>query len=434
MKPPDRIPPHDLEAERALLGLALLDGDTAALVADVDPAVFYTEAHRAIARSIARLVRAERPVDLLTLRDDLERAGDLQTVGGAAALALLLEQAGVAIHATAYLEIVREKASKRALVTLGHRLASDAYDEAGPSAGDLVTAGIGQLLRLQSGSTEIIEAPELFNGAKDAAEEPIPSGLPLLDDLFDGFTPGHLTVLAGRPGMGKTALACQLSHRLTRHDRVPVLFLSLEMPAKEIGARLLSIESGVNSRHIQRGTAPDPARIAQARATLAASPFHIQRARTRQLSDVLTLIRTVVAKHHVRIVFLDHIGKVAIKAAGRRESRYQEISEVCEELKAAAMQLNVPIVALAQLNRGVEGRNSPRPRLSDLRDSGRIEEEADEVLFLWTAEERSEGKDPLPVKLTLAKDRNGATGEREYLFHKSNGKLVEVSRREEPGR
>ncbi len=159
-------------------------------------------------------------------------------------------------------------------------------------------------------------------------------------------------------------------------------------------------------------------------------PLSIQRARPRQIADVLAIARTAVVRHGVRVVIVDHLGRITGK---RRESRYLEASEVAEELKAAALQLDVPVVALCQLNRNVEGRNSPRPLLSDLRDSGRIEEEADEILFVWTSEERPEGKDPLPVRLSLAKDRSGATGERPYLFDKSCGRFREVSMRTEDG-
>lgn len=430
MRPPARIPPHNLDAERAVLGAALLDPAATALVIDLPSAAFYTGAHRLISEAVTRLGRRGTPVDLLTLEAELRATGSLDQAGGLAALGLLAECGAIAAHVPAYLSLVRDCAARRELIQLGTEIVRGASEDNGPAPNSQVTSAIGRLLKIDAGTSSLCGAAELFEDHPECDAVAIPSGLDVFDDATDGFTPGHLTVIAGRPGMGKTQCSLQSAHRIATLDKRRVLFISLEMPPSEIGMRMLSIETGYPNRLIRTRTAPDMERVAKARAALREIPFQVQRAAVRQLTDVLGLIRTAVARDRAELVFIDHLGRIQ---GTRRESRYLEVGQVAEELKTVALQLNVPVVALCQLNREIEGRNrnSLKPQLSDLRDSGRIEEEADEILFLWTEEERPEGKDPLPVNITLAKARNDATGSRPYLFQKSRGRFVPASRRQE---
>lgn len=423
-----RIQPHNLDAERAALGCFLLEPGCVHLLDGVRPEIFYTEGHRIIVRAMQALARAGQPVDALTLADQLRGAGHLELVGGVPAIALLQEQASIASHVESYLGIVQRCGVRRELIALSARTMLAAYDDASPDPAELIAATHARLLELDAVGSDLVLLGDAIVADVDDGE-PVPTGVAAFDDPADGLTPGHLTILAGRPGAGKTALACQVALHIARRLRLPLLFLSLEMPPREIGARMLSHETGIATRHILRNTAADARQLDEARTALGAAPIFVQRAYSRLLPDVLGAIRVAVVKHHVRAVILDHLGRVA---PARRTSRYEDATVTAEELKAAALQLRVPVLALAQLNRAVESRDSAKPMLSDLRDSGRLEEEADEILFIYPSPpDQPDGCDPLSVGLYLAKDRNGPVGERLYNFEKSRGRFTEQSRREE---
>jgi replicative DNA helicase len=225
--------------------------------------------------------------------------------------------------------------------------------------------------------------------------------------------------------MGKTALGIQLAHHLSVEGSHPVLFVTLEMRKEEIGLRLQGLMLGKSTKELRAGhyARGECSRVLDA---IARSQFHLVDATAPTVTEVAGQIRRAVHRHRVEAVVVDHLGKMR---GTRRESRYLEVGELAQTLKATAKQLGVPIVALHQLNRNVDHRDSPRPRLADLRDSGNVEEEADAIVFLWTAEERPEQKDSLPIHLYLAKNRHGETDDWAYLFHKRLGRFVEASDR-----
>lgn len=422
--------PQDLEAERAVLGLALLEADAAQAVAALDPLIFHADKHRLIAEAIQRLVRRGDPVDQVTLQAELTAMGLLDDVGGPVTLANLFEAATVASQFDACLRIIEDRATRRTLMRLGREISRQAAETAGDATEGIVSEAIAQLLRLQTDGRQpgIVTPRQLAADlATTLPDVGLMTGLAPLDAHADGLRPGNLVVIAGRPGMGKTALALQLAHRLGVDEGRPVLFVSLEMSAEEIGTRFLGLLADQNARDVRLHRIPPEARRAGLE-RLARSGFHVWDAAAPTATTVAALIRRAVVQHRIRAAFVDHLGKVR---GSQRENRYLEVGEVAQTLKTTAKQLAIPIVALCQLNRLVERRNSPRPQLADLRDSGNIEEEADAVLFLWTSEERPEGKDPLPVHLYLAKNRHGETGERAYLFQKSRGRFVEQSSRAE---
>jgi replicative DNA helicase len=428
---PAVIPPHDFGAEEAVLGAALLDPVAAYLVAGADPDVFYVESHRLVAAAIGRLVSRGAPVDATTVSTELGARGDLGLAGGAAALALLCERGSISTHFPAYLESVQERATRRGLLQLAREVLASATDEAGPATSKLIAQAYERLLALESGTGEGIVPPAAFAEelSSPAPQRGLDTGVSLIDDVCDGLGAGNLVVAAGRPGMGKTALSLQIARHVAFTRLRPVLFVSLEMTRQEIGYRLLSLLTGLNSRKLKTGALANDPRVQRGIEAIRASGFRIVDPAAPRLTALQAEIRRGVLKHKAVLVIVDHLGKVQV---GRRESRYLEVGEIAQALKATAKQLHVPILALAQLNRLVERRNSPRPQLADLRDSGNIEEEADAVVFLWTPEERPEGRDPLPITLTLAKNRHGETGEREYLFEKAHGGFAEASRRDEP--
>lgn len=428
---PALIPPHDLPAEQALLGAALLDPEAATLVADLPPQVFYPESHRVVARGIGELVRRGEPIDLTTLRAELSRQGELERAGGDALLALLAEAGAISAHVESYLAIVREHATRRELIQLGTNLVQFSADVSGPAAPDLIGTAVSRLLALEAGRTEAIVSPASL--AAEVRQLPnqaqgLSTGVSILDQACDGLQPGNLTVIAGRPGMGKTAMAVQIARHLSSISHHPVVFISLEMTRIQIALRFLSLEAGLSARAIRHGQCP-PKGLEEALKRLEQSAFHVVEESAPSLVQVQAHLRRAVGRHRVVAAFVDHLGEIQVS---KRDSRYVEVGEIARGLKATAKQLNIPVVALAQLNRKVEGRNSPRPQLSDLRDSGNIEEAANEVLFIWTPEERHERKDPLPVQLYLAKNRDGETGEVEYIFEKSRSRFIAPAERDEP--
>jgi replicative DNA helicase len=431
--PGPRVPggPHDIAVEQAILGTALVEPEGAAIVAAAPPEVFFTDRHRLVARAITALVQRGAPVDQHAVRAELVTRGDLEAAGGEQALAVLASDwtaVGLLPH---HLGTLRERYGRRELRRLGIELAAAGGDEASGPVASLVGDAVARLLTLEATGADAIVSPERLADELQAPAElaGVQSGIPFIDDICEGLLNGNLFVIAGRPGMGKTAMALQIAHHVAFTRCRPVLFCSLEMTRREVGYRLLSLMTGIDSKDIRAGRG-DRDRIARATTRIRGSGFRLVDEGAPHLAAVQGLIRQGVIKHKAALVVVDHLGKIQ---ASRRESRYLEVGEVAQGLKGIAKQLGVPVVALAQLNRLVERRNSPRPQLADLRDSGNIEEEADAVMFVWTPEERPEGRNPLDVKLFLAKHRHGDTGERSYRFEKSGGRFVETSSREEPG-
>jgi replicative DNA helicase len=426
------VPPHDYEAEQAVLGAALLAPEAAQMVAEVDANIFYPEKHRLLASAIGRLVQQSQPVDVLTVKAELIGADAFDDAGGDAALAILADAGCLALNTAAYLGIVRERAARRELLRLGLELTTAAGDATAPQTETLINQTLTRLMSLDTTGGDAIVTPKRFADELRAAPTVpgLSTGISLIDDLCDGLRAGNLVVIAGRPAMGKTALASQITHELSLRKGLPILFCSLEMTRTEIGIRLLALETEVRAQFL-RSHLGHPDRVATGLAAIEQSGFHITDEAAPTLNTIQAHLRRACTKHQVVAAVVDHIGKIQ---TGRRESRYLEVGEIAQGLKSSAKQLGIPVIALAQLNRLVERRNSPRPQLADLRDSGNIEEEADAVVFVWTAEERHEGKDPLEVNLYLAKNRHGETGERPYLFRKAFGRFEERRARTEPAR
>ncbi len=314
---------------------------------------------------------------------------------------------------------------------IGRELTIQAAESDGSATTTAVVATIvSALLDLETSRTASgILTPEQFAAFMVAApaDPGLPTGLRILDEACDGLRRGNLVVIAGRPGMGKTALGLQLAHQLSVVGRHPVLFATLEMRTEEIGLRLQGLMLGKSTQDLRAGRYA-PGELPKVLEAIARSRFHLWDATAPTVAAAAAQIRRAVIRHGAQAVFVDHLGKMR---GTRRDSRYLEVGELAQGLKATAKQLGVPIVALHQLNRDVERRDSPRPRLADLRDSGNVEEEADAILFLWTAEDRPEQKDPLLVRLYLAKNRHGQATEGAYLFQRRLGRFVEAAARSE---
>jgi replicative DNA helicase len=406
----ERIPPNDPALEMAVLGAMLQDdGAAATAAANLMPEDFYQDRHQLVFRAALRcLNRGVRP-DVHVVGEELNRQGKLFEVGSAT-LAQLVEAVPTVANVAGHIRLVREKAERRRIIGAATEIVEAGYQDQEPLDEYRVRAEAVLFQAMQAGQGGDILTPAQLAATLDQEDPPLclQAGLDILDTPRPIIAEGRLIVIAGRPGMGKTALACGILARLAlASPPLPCFFLSLEQTAREIAERILSIQTGRSLYAVQTETLP-----VSAVERLATSGLYLSDAGAPSLGTVLGQIRAARASHGIRLVVLDHIGKVS---GGRKESRTLEVGDVARGLKAIAKDLRIPVVVLCQLNRQVENRSVPRPQLSDLRESGEIEQEADAVVFLWTAEE-GRRRAVLPVTFTLAKNRHGPEGEVTLTF------------------
>jgi replicative DNA helicase len=438
---PSRIPPHDLDAERAVLGAILLEGrETLPRVIEVlRPSDFYTEAHRAIFESMLQLFDRGEPVDVITLTEQLRRSDQLPAVGGPAAVALLVEQASIAVHLMAYAAIVRDKAVLREMIQTATQVITDAFDAKDDvqSLVDEVERRIFSLAerRLQGNAVPVKQIlKNTFEYIERLYERQehvtgLATGLEKLNEWTAGFQPSDLILIAGRPSMGKTAFGLSIAQYVGIKVHGRVLFLSLEMSAQQLVQRMLSSEGRVDSLALRTGRLhpSDWARLTAAAGRLSEAPIFIDDTAGLSVLEVRAKARRMKAEHGLHLLVIDYLQLMR----GRRESesRQQEISDISRSLKALAKELNVPVVALSQLSRAIEARGDNTPRLSDLRESGALEQDADVIIFLH----RPAAKDGMAddarktAEIHIGKQRNGPTGKFEVSFLAEYGRFENLT-------
>ncbi len=405
----DRMLPSSPDLEALVLSAVLQEGQAAAgVTATLESVDFFGDVNRWIFEAAARCVSRGIACDVATVGEELKQRGRLQDVGSDYLLRLV--DGPPLPNWTHYGRILQGKAERRRIIAAAERIAAAGYAEQEPPEEYRATAEAILFSALQARQTgEVLTGKDLAATLdREEAEGGLKTGLSLLDHPEPVLGPGRLVVLAGRPGIGKTALACAIlaRHALAR-PAVPCFFASCEQTGREIAERILALHTGRTLYQIRQ----DPLAVEDVE-RLATSGLLLSEAGAPSLAALLGQIRAARATYGIRLVVVDHIGKVA---GGRKETRTLEVGDVARGLKAIAKDLRIPVLALCQLNRLVEARNVKRPQLSDLRESGDIEQEADAVLFLWTAEENM-NKPELPVTLTLAKHRHGATGEMKGMF------------------
>jgi len=419
---PGKIPPHNLEAERAVLGAVLLEPSVLARAIELlTPDEFYKDAHRKVFAGMVRLFERGEAADALTVTEELRRAGELDEVGGQATLATLVEEAAVATQFTTYALMVREKALLRELIRVGREMAEQGFDEVEDvqvlldraeqmlfkiSERQLTKAAI-PVRSLLNAAIQHIEAlyhrKELVTG--------LPTGFPRLDELTAGFQRSDFIIIAGRPSMGKTAFALNVAQHASVKDRRPVLVFSLEMSKEQLVQRLLCAEARVDSHRVRTGhlQTSDWERLVQAAGRLADAPLFIDDTANLSALEARAKARRVRAEHGLELVVIDYLQLMQGRA--RAENRQQEISEISRSLKALAKELEVPVVALSQLSRAIEVRGESSPRLSDLRESGALEQDADVIMFLHRpGAYRDDPADENVTELRIGKQRNGPLG------------------------
>ena len=426
-----KVPPQNQEAEASLLGALLIDSDAVVKIADiVNENDFYDPRHRLIFSSIKKLYEIHSPIDVLTLADELKNVGNLSTIGGASYLTELTNFVPTAAHVVQYAEIVGSKALRRRLIKASQDITNFGYDESEDLRG-LIEQAESRLFEVsqQHVKQDIVSLEQILTESFDRLDElhkdkgtirGVPTGYKDLDAILAGLQRSDLLILAARPSMGKTAMVLNLAHNVATKAGQPVLLFSLEMSKEQLVDRILAKESGVNAWALRTGnlTDVDFEKIGQAMGTLSEAQIFIDDTPGITVSDMRTKARREAHQRPLGLIIVDYLQLMSGGTRfGSEGNRVQEISEISRGLKGIARELNVPLIALSQLSRSVESRSPQIPQLSDLRESGSIEQDADVVAFLYREEyynPDTERKNIMDV--FIKKHRNGPTGSVELYF------------------
>lgn len=428
-----RVPPQDLAAEKSVLGAILLsDGVLPEVLTVIRPSDFYEERHQIIFEAMINLYDSHRPVDLLTLTAELKSLKKIKDVGGAPYLAELSNFVPAASHAKAYAGIVEQNSVKRRLIRAGNEIINKAYED-DADVPSLVGAAEKELFEVSDKivKSDYVPMDELLADAFDRIEElhknkgalrGLKTGFRDLDKKTAGLQKGDLVIVGARPAMGKTTFAQNLAYNIASINKKGVLFFSMEMAANEIIDRMISDVSGVDNWKMRTGnlTEEEFSKIGDALGEMDEIPIYIDDTSSMTIMDLRNKARRAKHDHDIGVVIVDYLQLIAgsERYAG---NRVQEVTEISRGLKILARELEVPVVALAQLSRSVTGRDDPRPVLSDLRESGSIEQDADLVMFLHRPDYYRQNDDNYEethiTELLVAKHRHGAVGKIELYFH-----------------
>jgi replicative DNA helicase len=425
-----RIPPQSIDSERGLLGALLMKPEALHDVSDtVRAESFYAEKHRTIFETMRELSDRGEPIDLLTLSERLQSKGLLERCGGRAYIAELTSAAPAAGNFNHYAELVVRKHLMRALINASNEIAEAAYDESQDTAVVLDQAekmiyAIGnasathkfvQIGEKLENAWERIEA----NSGRDGAIRGVPTGYPDLDNLLSGLHKSDLIILAARPSVGKTSLALDIARNAAVRHNIPVGIFSLEMSAEQLVDRMLSAESYVNSWKLRTGNVHDEQdfeRIRDALETLSKAPIYIDDKPGSNILAMRAVARRLKRERGIGLIVVDYLQLMAPTNTKQSDSMVQQVTEISRSLKSLARELEVPVLALSQLSRAVEQRGG-KPRLSDLRDSGSIEQDADVVMFIHREDRTKEDSDRKNIaEILVEKHRNGPTGRVELFF------------------
>lgn len=438
-----RIPPQNLDAEKSLLGAILIDEDTIADVAEaVTPQDFYDKQHGVVYGGMIRLYEQHKPVDLLTLTEELNKKGELETIGGSAFLTELTNYVPSAAHARTYAELVATKAVRRRLIKASADISELGFDE-DTTTQELLERAEAELFSVsdQSLRQDLVSLESILTESFDRMEElhrnkgqlrGIRTGYRDLDNMTAGLQRSDLIILAARPAMGKTTLVTNLAYNVATIAKQPVLFFSLEMSKEQLVDRMLADASGVDSWNIRTGNLSDEdfSKLSEAMGEMAEAPIYIDDTPGLSVLEMRTKARR---KHHeapLGLIIVDYL-QLMQSTGNHNGNRVQEVSEISRGLKLIARELNVPLIALSQLSRSVESRTPPIPQLADLRESGSIEQDADIVSFIYRPgyyePDNPEVKNI--TKLIIAKHRNGPTGEVGLYFHPERLRFMSLDKR-----
>jgi len=421
--PLSQIPPQNLDAEQSILGGILLENNALAKALElISPSDFYKEAHRCIFNRMLDLYERNSPIDLVTLTDEIVKHDQLEKVGGASYLAEMVAQVPTAANIRHYCHIVREKSTIRNLISSATEIVTQAFENSG-DADDLVDEAERKIFEISERRIKqsFVPTKEIVHGSIDMVERlynrkemvtGIPSGFTDLDEKTAGFQPGDLIIIAGRPSMGKTALALNIAQHVGINNKEPVGIFSLEMSKEQLVLRMLCSEARVDAQNVRTGyvAKTDWPKLTAAAGRIHEAPMFIDDSPTNTVLEMRAKARRLKMEHGLSMIVVDYLQLMKGRAGAER--REQEISEISRSLKALARELRVPVLALSQLNRAVESRKPPIPMLADLRESGAIEQDADVILFLYRGEVYDKEDEDLKGRadLIIGKQRNGPIG------------------------
>ncbi len=438
-----KVPPHDDAAEQSVLGAVLIDKDAMIDVAEfLHPEHFYSESHAAIFSAMLSLFEKHEPVDVVTLTAELKKSGQLKIVGGASTLSEFLNVVPTSAHAAQYGHIIKEHFIKRQLVAAAAKITESALSEEGGVQKILDTAeseifAISQ----QSQRRDFIPIKNALASSFDRLDElhkraggfrGVPTGFVDIDFRLSGMQDSNLIILAARPGTGKTAMVLNIAQHVGVREKAPVGIFSLEMSKEELVDRLLVSQADIDAWKLKTGKLSDDdfGKLSEAMGELAEAPIFIDDTPGLNILEMRTKARRLQVEHGVKLIIVDYL---QLADSGRRfDNRVQEVSVISQSLKNLARELRVPVLACSQLSRAVESRGTRVPELSDLRESGSIEQDADVVMFIYREEaDQMNWGEQIPTKLRIAKHRNGPLGEVDLIFRGDRIRFYSVEKKRE---
>jgi replicative DNA helicase len=417
-----KLPPHNLDAERSVLGSILIDKEAIVAVAELlQPTYFYDTQHVQIYEAMQSLYEKRQPIDVVTLSDQLKRNKKLTAVGGASAIVELSNMVSTAANVAHYAQIVRDFAIKRSIITLSADLATLAFDE-GKETTEVVNTAEQRIFELSQNNTQrdFIPIKQALADSFERLDElqrnggelrGVPTGFHDVDTILTGLQKSNLLILAARPGVGKTAFSLNIAQYASVVAKKKIGFFSLEMSKEELVDRMLVAQADIDAWKLKTGRLEqqDYLKLSDAMGVLADAEIHIDDTPGASIYEMRTKARRLMAEQGIDMIIVDYLQL----ARGRTtDNRVQEVAEVSQGLKNIARELRVPVLALSQLSRAVENRGEKTPQLSDLRESGSIEQDADVVMFLY----RKDDDIREAVNLRIAKHRNGPLGEVDLYF------------------
>ncbi len=436
----ERIPPHNNEAEQAVLGGLMLAPESWDEVADqVEPEDFYKPAHKKIYSALKDLSKKGQATDLVVVSNLLKTSGELASVGGLPYLTEIIDQTPSVTHIREYAKIVREKSLVRMMISTNMELADTGFAENFEDVElyfEKAESEIFKLSGMNSKENNLASSSELVKLSLQKLEQlyasqetvtGVPTGFVELDEMLAGLHGGELSILAARPSMGKTALSLNIACHAALKEKKSVAYFSVEMPKELMMMRILGIESGVNLSDIRTGRLTEktwPAIINTA-ATISEAKLFIDDTSGISPLEIRSKARKLKSKEGLDLIMIDYLQLMSMRQ--KFESREREVSEISKSLKALAKELNIPVLALAQLNRGVEGRSDRRPMLSDLRESGSIEQDADVIMMIYR-EDYYEKENPTgAAEVIVGKQRNGPVGNVPLVWDPNTGRFLNNS-------
>lgn len=437
-----KIPPQNVDAEASLLGSILLDTDALIDIADaVGEKDFYDPKHGLIYEAILKLYEARKPIDVLTLSNELREHGNLEDVGGSSYLADLTNMVPTAAHGGHYAKIVADKAIRRRLISASEDINSLGYEEDKPIGG-LLEVAEQSLFRVSQKyvKQDLTSIETILSSSFDKLDDlhrnkgelrGVTTGFKGLDNITAGLQPSDLIILAARPAMGKSTIAMNIAHSVGTKAGLAVLVFALEMSKEQLVDRLLAAEAGIDSWNIRTGNLSDAdfEKLGNAMGTLSEAQIYIDDTPGISVLEMRTKARREQHKHPLGLIVVDYL-QLMTGSGSTGDNRVNEISEISRGLKALARELNVPVIALSQLSRTVEQRTPQIPQLSDLRESGSIEQDADMVMFIYREDYYNPDTDRQHITdLLIKKHRNGPTGSVELYFHPELLQFRDLDRR-----